>query len=80
MKFSVKGGDNVVAAHFHCGRAGENGPVVVLLFSGGLGPLAFDGEKASGIITNAEVTPLEGGCGGQPLNNIASLAAAVQAG
>ena len=74
VKLHIQGGDNVVAAHFHCARAGANGQVAVTLFSGGSGPLMFDGAEASGTLTNADVNMNT--CDvtiGQPVNNIASL-------
>ena len=80
VTLKIKGGGNVVAAHFHCARAGENGPVAVTLISGS-GPLMFDGEKASGTLTNADVNANT--CMaviGRPVNNIASLAFAMQDG
>jgi hypothetical protein len=78
VKLKIKGGGNVLAAHFHCGRAGENGPVVVTLFSGMSGPIMFDGSDASGTLTNADLPPSV--CGGRPLNNIASLAFTIREG
>jgi len=78
VKLVIEGGINALAAHFHCGLAGTNGPVVVTLFSGMAGPLMFDGAEASGTLTNADVGDLN--CGGQPVNNIASLAAAMRNG
>ncbi len=79
VKLKIKGGINALAAHFHCGRAGENGDVIVTLFSGMAGPLMFDGAKARGTLTNADVGSIDN-CAGQPVNNIASLAAAMRNG
>jgi hypothetical protein len=81
VTLTINGGGNVAAAHFHCARAGANGPVAVTLFTGELGPLMFDGIKASGTLTNADVH--ENSCTiviGQPVNNIASLAFAMRLG
>jgi hypothetical protein len=78
VTLKIKGGANVAAAHFHCGRAGENGPVVVTLFSDGLGSVPFDGQIASGTLTNADVGSIS--CNGRPINNIASLASAMRDG
>ena len=69
----------VTGAHFHCARPGENGPVVFGLMSPG--PLALDGNKISGKLTNADfnggdcVDPV-----GRPVNNIAALAFAMRDG
>ena len=67
VELTIVGGANVIAAHFHCGRAGENGPVVVTLFTsgGGIWPLMFDGIKASGTITNADLIANSCGVDGQ---------------
>ncbi len=67
------------AAHFHCGRAGQNGPVVFGLVEPG--PLSFDGERIAGELTNAHYTGAD--CEevvGRPINNIASLAFAMRDG
>ncbi len=79
VKLKVKGGATVVAAHFHCARAGENGPVAFGLFSPG--PLSFDGRQARGTLTNADYTGAD--CVpniGRPVNNIAALALAMRDG
>jgi hypothetical protein len=71
---------NIVAAHFHCGKPGENGPIVFGLFSPG--PLALEGNSVRGTLTNAEANaaancvPLVG----RPVNNIAALALAMREG
>jgi hypothetical protein len=71
---------NIVAAHFHCGKPGENGPVVFGLFSPG--PLALEGNTVKGTLTNADANsaancvPLVG----RPVNNIAALALAMREG
>ena len=67
------------AAHFHCGRPGENGPVVFGLVEPGM--LTFDGGRIRGDITNADYTGAD--CLpiiGRPVNNIASLALAMHDG
>lgn len=83
VKLRVKGGANVVAAHFHCARAGVKGPVAVTITSA-LGPLPFDGTEASGTLTNADFLPMDSDpCPlviGRPVNNIASLLFAMQDG
>jgi hypothetical protein len=71
---------NVVAAHFHCGKPGENGPIVFGLISPG--PLTLQGDTIRGILTNANANaaanciPLIG----RPVNNIAALALAMREG
>lgn len=52
--------DHVFAAHIHVGCVGENGPIVVTLFSGGpTGPVR--GNFASGEITSSDLEgPLAG--------------------
>ena len=79
VKLRVQGGDNVMAAHFHCARPGETGPVEFGLFSPG--PLLFDGERAKGTLTNADFTGAD--CVptiGRPVNNIVALAFAMRDG
>lgn len=46
---SVQEGQNITAAHLHCGAMGQTGPVVVPLFES-KNPLDVDGELASGTI------------------------------
>ncbi len=79
VTLKVDGGDNVVAAHFHCALPGEIGPVAFGLF--GPGPLGFDGSEAKGVLTNADFTGAD--CNptiGRPVNNIAALALAMREG
>ena len=69
----------VTGAHFHCARPGENGPVIFGLMSPG--PLALDGNKIRGTLTNADFNG--GDCVGpvgRPVNNIAALAFAMRDG
>ncbi len=79
VKLRVRGGANVVAAHFHCELPGEVGPIVFGLFAPG--PLVFDGEKAVGTLTNAAFTGAD--CKpiiGRSVKNIAALALAMREG
>ncbi len=79
VTLKVDGGDNVVAAHFHCALPGEIGPVAFGLFSPG--PLVFDGAEAKGFLTSADFTGAD--CNptiGRPVNNIAALALAMREG
>jgi hypothetical protein len=67
------------AAHFHCGRPGQNGDVVFGMVSPGM--LEFDGERIRGTLTNADYTGAD--CTdeiGRPVNNLASLAFAMRDG
>lgn len=80
VDFSVENlSGTFAAAHFHCGRPGENGPVVFGLVEPG--PLSFDGSNISGELTNDDYTGAD--CEavvGRPVNNIASLAFAMRDG
>jgi hypothetical protein len=59
FELGVEGAENVVAAHIHLGQPGEDGPVIVPLFSGG--PTSDDGILAMGTLTSADfVNDLEG--------------------
>jgi hypothetical protein len=71
---------NVVAAHFHCGKPGENGPIVFGLISPG--PLALEGNTIRGTLTNANANPAANCVPliGRPVNNIAALALAIREG
>lgn len=72
-------GNAFAAAHFHCGRPGENGPIVFGIVNPG--PLAFSGQEIRGTLTNADFTGED--CVqliGRPLNNLASLALAMRDG
>lgn len=67
------------AAHFHCGRPGENGPVVFGLVNPG--PLALEGQTIRGTITNDAYTGED--CSeivDRPINNLVSLARAMRDG
>ena len=76
VDLKVEGGENVVAAHFHCGRRGEAGPVAFGLFQPG--PMSFDGEKAEGVLTNEHATGADYVPSvGRPVDTIAALASAM---
>jgi len=78
----------VTRLHLHCNVAGANGPVAIGLIDS-IAPvldnsdvIAFEGQHIFGILTN-EQFPLADDCLatiGRPINNIASLAAAIDAG
>ena len=66
-------------AHFHCARAGANGPIILDLFSPG--PLTFVGGQLQGTLTNADITgPVIPACSPNAVNNMASLAFAMRDG
>lgn len=78
----------VTRLHLHCNVAGANGPIAIGLIDF-LSPandnsdvITLDGHRITGTITNADF-PAEDPCPGvvgQPINNIVSLAAAIDAG
>ena len=70
-----------VAAHFHCARAGENGPVAFGLISPGACEGLNEGKIRKCTLTNDDFTGAD--CTvviGQPVNNIAALAFAMRDG
>ncbi len=71
---------NIVATHFHCGKPGENGPIVFGLISPG--PLMLEGNTIRGTLTNANANPAANCVPliGRPVNNIAALALAMREG
>jgi hypothetical protein len=79
FRLIVRNGNDVTQAHLHCGRPGQNGPVVVFLSA--LNPEGQDvnGLLAHGTRRNEHIEPGAAACEeliGRPINNIASLAAA----
>ncbi len=67
---------NVIGAHLHCGRAGENGPIVVPL------PVNNRNQNLSGAIRNDDIDATVD-CRaiiGRSINNVASLLAAINEG
>jgi hypothetical protein len=86
FRLVVRDGLDVQQAHLHCGRPGENGPVVVFLFPDA--PPAspgvdVDGVLATGTRTNADIRPTAVNCNAaidRTVNNIASLAFAARKG
>jgi hypothetical protein len=80
FRVDVRDAEDVTAAHLHCGSAGVNGPVAVLLFESDDAE-DVDGLLARGTLTNADVTPVTcAGVDAVEVNNIASLAFAAKAG
>ena len=73
----------ITRAHFHCNKAGENGPIVFGIFDPGPFPVPGDvtSLKIEGILTNADYTGAD--CVptiGRVVNNLASLAFAMREG
>ena len=73
----VADGVDIFAAHLHCGVAGTNGGIVVGLY--GAGAVDVDGELASGVLRNPDIIAQTAEDCGVPINNIASLLAAIRA-
>lgn len=79
FRLIVRNGNDVTQAHLHCGRPGQNGPVVVFLSA-----LIPQGQDVNGVLAygtrrNEHIEPGAAACEaliGRPINNIASLAAA----
>lgn len=70
---------NFAAAHFHCGRPGQNGPVAFGLINPG--PLSLDGNRIRGTLDNSNFNGADcTGIVGRPVNNIAALAFAMKNG
>ncbi len=89
FRLEVFEGFDILQAHLHCAPAGSNGPIAAFLFDasgtndpGFLGAaLPGDGVDVDGVLEigeleNDDILPVE--CGGTPLNNIASLRAAMK--
>lgn len=75
----IRGPITVVAAHFHCGRPGTNGPVAFGILNPGL--LVEIGNRVrvtldNSAFTGADCTPIVG----RPVNNLAALALAMRDG
>lgn len=81
FSLNITGTNPIVAAHLHCGRAGENGPIVVTLFGPDPNGVPPAGPLAQGAVINANIVDPAGdpACG-VPLNNVASLFAAIRQG
>jgi hypothetical protein len=70
---------SALAAHLHCGRPGENGPIVATLFAPSPQPHNVSGVLASGTIGNMNIDPTASQCEefiGRPVRDVASLTAA----
>jgi CHRD domain len=79
FRLIVRNGNDVTQAHLHCGRPGQNGPVVVFLSALNVQGQDVNGVLAHGTRRNEHIEPGAAACEeliGRPINNIASLAAA----
>lgn len=79
FRLVVQNGVGVTVSHLHCGRAGENGPIVVPLSQPNEQGMDVSGVLGEGTLTNAEIAASAAQCEeviGRPVRNIASLAAA----
>ena len=83
FRLRVNNGDDITQAHLHCAPAGVNGPIVVFLFPSAPPPdpgMDVNGLLSEGELTNASFVATAAGCPetcGKPVNNIASLWAAI---
>jgi hypothetical protein len=79
VRVDIHGPITVAAAHFHCGRAGTNGPVAFGILNPG--PLVEIGQRVRVTLTNENFTGAD--CidsVGRPVNNVAALALAMRDG
>jgi hypothetical protein len=79
FQLSVQNGVGVTRAHLHCGLPGQNGPIVVTLSPTNEQGADVSGLLAEGTRTNVDIEATAARCEdriGQPVRNIASLAAA----
>ncbi len=74
IDIKLRDASGVTAAHIHCGRAGVNGPVVVVLYGGD--PLEVDGRFLELEIINEDIIPTNCAEDGPRISNVAALAAA----
>lgn len=80
---TVQQGIGVTASHMHCGRPGENGPVVIPLSPPNPAGQNVNGVLAEGTVRSENIDPGATQCEaliGRPVRNIASLAAAAALG
>jgi hypothetical protein len=83
FRLTVQNGVGITASHLHCGRPGENGPVVIPL-----SPPNAAGQDVNGVLAEATLRSESIDAGataceqliGRPIRNIASLAAAAALG
>ena len=87
FELKVSDGVAVTQAHFHCAPAGENGPVVVVLFGFVPGGFDVDGDLAEFTLTDTNIADVITAFGtdcdrfiDMAINDIADLADAMQDG
>ena len=78
----IKDGEDITQAHLHCGHAGDTGPPVafVLGTETTTAGIDIDGVASQGTLTNDNIMEQACGIDGLPVNNIASLFAAIRLG
>jgi CHRD domain len=79
----LQNGRQVTQAHLHCGRPGQNGPIIVFLFPLNSGGVDVDGILSDGSRTSADFVASAANCEtaiGRPIRDIASLAFAARDG
>ena len=75
-------GEQLTAAHFHCGALGANGPIVVSLFSDPRGK-AVNGGLAGGPLRDSDIAASGAACAsviGFPIRSVQDFMKAVDAG
>jgi hypothetical protein len=83
FRLVVQNGVAVTASHLHCGRPGENGPVVLPLSPPNAAGQDVNGVLAEATLRSENIDPGATACEqliGRPVRNIASLAAAATLG
>jgi CHRD domain len=80
FRLSVNHGVDIMQAHLHCAPAGVNGPIAVFLFPFTDPAVDANGLLSEGELTNDSFVASAADCPttcGKPVNNIASLQAAI---
>lgn len=83
FRLVVQNGVGVTASHLHCGRPGENGPVIIPLSPPNAAGQDVNGVLAEATLRSENIDPGAAACEqliGRPVRNIASLAAAAALG
>jgi hypothetical protein len=83
FRLVVQNGVAVTASHLHCGRPGENGPIIVFLSQPNPQGADVNGVLGAGTVRNENIEQGAAACEkliGRPVRNIASLTAAAAIG